>query len=178
MFQSILIPSLCSFCMLETVTTLLSSHAIKSNTNFATSTPKTQGKHSEPAKLYNTFVLNMALKWGECSPSLTLERVSSVFTWPMETTPNLLSPMFGLEMVTTSEDNYVCKGKMATIASFLLTYFSNIWIELTLAPWAIHGVLFLKWRSPPRLFSLALVIIIFFDLYYSFVFYVLFPFLI
>ena len=53
---------------------------------------------------------------------LTAQKNSSVFIWPVETTPNVPSPMFWLEMVTMSEDNSVCEGKMAIIASFLLIF--------------------------------------------------------
>ena len=45
-FQSALV-SLFSFCMLETFTTLLSSHIINLIVNFLSDTPKTQGKYSQ-----------------------------------------------------------------------------------------------------------------------------------
>ena len=48
------------------------------------------------------------------------------FIWLIETTTNVPSPVYWLEMVTTSEDNSVCEGKMTITASFLLTDFFNM----------------------------------------------------
>ena len=60
-FQSALV-SLFSLCMLETVTTLLSSHVINSITNFPSNTPKMLGKYLQSAKLCNTLASNIAFK--------------------------------------------------------------------------------------------------------------------
>ena len=88
--------------------------------------------------------------------------------WPIETTPNAPSPIFWLEMVTTSENNSVCEGKMTIFASFLLTDFFNMVDRTDPCALVIHRVLCLKWCSPPWLFSLPLEIPFSFYFYYSF----------
>ena len=101
--------------MLKTITTLLSSHVINSIANFPSNTPKILGKYLQPAELCNTLASNMALKWQECFLSLTAQKESSVLIWPIETTPNLPSPIYWLEMVTTSKGDSVCEGKKTKV---------------------------------------------------------------
>ena len=57
------------------------------------------------------------------------QKKSSVFIWPIETTPNVPPPplIFWLEMVTVSEDNSVCEGKMAIgLCCGTMTWMSNV----------------------------------------------------
>ena len=124
-WQSALV-TLFSFCMLETVTTLLSSHVINSITNFWANTRKTYGKYSQPANLCNTLASNTALKWRESFPSLTSLKESSVYCLANWDNTKRTLAIFWLEMVTTSENNSVCEGKMTIFASFLLTDFFNM----------------------------------------------------